>query len=178
MDVGGDGDLHGGAKHGPTTGRASGADNGVGDVFAGGGGGGGGARLTPGRGMGVKVDFGEEVGYVRYFPWTSRCEATCRRPGHTFERCRLTRYATESSGVGELYNEAMGRPLGLISAWFLKEFEGGAHEHNDPTWLHSFSYQERVDGRRHLSGLADGDIIQCFERPQRTGEPLEPFKDP
>ena len=137
-----------------------------------------GPRLMPGRGIGLRVEFGVDVGFIRWFPWTSRFEGTCTRPGHEDVRCRFTKYATPSSGVGDAYKPALGRPLGLMSAWLLGEFDGMPHEHTDPFHIMSFSRHHRLDGRRHLSTLQDGDLLQAHERPQRSGEPEEPFEDP
>ena len=135
-------------------------------------------RLTPGRGHGMKVDFGPDVGYIRWFPFTNRFEASCLRPGHAVSRCRLTKYASESAGVGEQFNSAMGRPLGLMAAWLLTPFEGPANEHHNHFTVICITRQERVDARMHLSSLTGGGTIQCHERPQRTGEPEEPLGDP
>ena len=77
-------------------------------------------RLTPGRGQGLKVDFGPNNGYLRWLPYTNRFEATCLRPGHDEVRCRLTKYASESAGVGERFNSAMGRPFGAHGSVVIK----------------------------------------------------------
>ena len=142
------------------------------------GGSGGGPRLTPGRGLGERVDFGDNIGYIRFYPFTNRFEALCLRDGHTVIRCRLTKYASESRGVGDQFNPAAGRPLGLMAAWLLADFAGLPHEHHNPFFLLSLSRQDRQDGRAYLDLLPGGKDILHFERPQRTGEPAEPIADP
>ena len=127
---------------------------------------------------GFKVDFGPEAGYIRWFPFTNRFEVTCLHPGHAEVRCRLTKYASESAGVGEQFNSALGRPLGIMAAWLLKPFDGYPHEHNHHFTQICITRHERLDGRTHLSCLAGGGAIQCHERPKRTGELDEPVGDP
>ena len=143
----------------------------------GGAGGGGGPRLQPGHGMGLRVDFGEEIGHIRWYPWTGRFEVTCTRLCHRAERCRITKYNTESTGIGDAFNPALGRPLGLIAAWILCDFCGEPHEHKSPWHALSITRAERIAGINHLLELPNGAEMVCYERPQRTGEPVEPVGD-
>ena len=129
--------------------------------------------------MGLRVDFGENIRYTRWYPWTGRFEVVCIRLGHRAHSCRFTKYNSESSGLGNNYNPAAGRPLGLVSAWLLAEdFWGLPHEHSNPFFIMSLDRPCRLRARDHLSTLADGDMLQAFERSQRTGEPIEPFGHP
>ena len=135
-----------------------------------------------GKGLGTVVDFGPTVGYIRWFPQSSRFEAVCTRNDHTGNhkeaRCRQTRYCTESRLEGDKFNAAAGRPLGLLSAFLLGSFDGLAHEHGSFWHVLTLTRAQRIDGRRTLKLLENGPLIISFERTQRSGEESEPEGDP
>ena len=116
-------------------------------VLAGGDGGGGGVR-HPSVGQTIVCDLGPTVGYISLYPLLDRCEAACTASKSLITaRYRLTRTSISSTVPTR---EALGRPVGLMTAWLLNDIHVTPHEHIEPC-LCIVAHTELAQWRVHTS---------------------------
>eukprot|EP00971_Amphidinium_carterae_P025321 499916-Amphidinium_carterae.2 len=104
------------------------------------------------------------TGAIRFYLNKDELVAYCGQQGHG--SCRLSRTCKQSSSSKR---PGQGRPLGLLSAWLLRECEDAdAHKSFKP------SLDERKLARGMLNLCPDSDTLVSAERMVRDGEDDEP----